>query len=76
MVLSTPTAIYDEAGASKVLLSIGEDKVHAASNILTSRGVITKVVRDKTREIPGRTIKISEPYVSCTPHMNPANRTV
>lgn len=63
MVLSTPATSYDEEAASRLLKSVGDATVAAASTRLLDHGVVSKVVRDKSREMPGRMIQISEAYV-------------
>jgi transcription factor C subunit 3 len=60
MVIGTPTEGYDCEKASRLLHSIGEEAVSAASADLLSRGILSKTVRDPQKSRPGRILKISE----------------
>jgi hypothetical protein len=63
MVLGTPASNYDEEGASRLLRSVGDATVAAASARLLEQGVLSKLVRDRKRRKPGRTLQISDAYV-------------
>lgn len=63
MVFGTPASNYDEENASRLLRSVGEARVAAASARLLEQGVLSKVVRDKKRDKPGRRLQISDAYV-------------
>ena len=61
MVLGTPNTSYDEDQASSLLQSVGDETlVISASERLLERGILSKVIRDKTRERPGRSLRISD----------------
>lgn len=61
MVLGTPNTSYDEDQASSLLRSVGDETlVISASERLLERGILSKVIRDKTRERPGRSLRISD----------------
>jgi hypothetical protein len=59
MVLGTPADAYNSDDASRLLHSVGEDLVNAATKNLLSRGVLSKTTR-KPLTRPGRALKISE----------------
>lgn len=60
MVLSTPKAAYDAEQASLLLRPLGSELVSDARHTLLGQGVLAKTVRDDSRLVPGRTLKISE----------------
>jgi len=64
MVFGTPNDSYDPESASRLLHSIGAEPTSAATSNLLSRGVLSKTMRDSKQTRPGRTLKISEVYVS------------
>ena len=64
MVFGTPASNYDEENASQLLRSVGEARVASASARLLEQGVLSKVVRDKKRDKPGRRLQISDAYVA------------
>lgn len=60
MVIGTPNERYDADKASRMLHSVGEQATALAATTLLSRNVLSKLVRDPKKTIPGRTMKISE----------------
>ena len=60
MVIGTPNEVYNANEAAELLHRIGDEIVKDAMNNLFSRNVISKIVRDPKKLIPGRTVKISE----------------
>lgn len=60
MVLGTPNDRYDADLASQMLHAVGEQSVSAATKNLLGHGVLSKLVRDPTKQRPGRQLKISE----------------
>ena len=61
--MGTPSESYDSGQASWLLRSKGEDVIDAATRNLLSRGILSKLQRDPTKQGPGRQLKISEMYV-------------
>lgn len=60
MALGTPNERYDAEAASSLLHAIGDQAVSTATSNLLGRGVLSKLVRDPTKQKPGRQLKISE----------------
>lgn len=60
MVLGTPSEHYDPEVASRLLRCVGDCPVTAATKNLSNRGVVSKLVRDPQKQVPGRQLKISE----------------
>ncbi|EJD04259.1 uncharacterized protein FOMMEDRAFT_106841 [Fomitiporia mediterranea MF3/22] len=60
MVIGTPDESYDSNRAAALLHGIGEDEISTAMENLLSRNVFSKMNRDPSRLVPGRTVKISE----------------
>ena len=60
MVIGTPNDTYEENAAAMFLQQIGENNVEKAMDSLQSHNVLSKLVRQPNRAIPGRTLKISE----------------
>lgn len=60
MVLSTPQESYDPEHATNLLKDGNEETVQQATKNLLSRQVVAKLVRDVTKQKPGRQLKISE----------------
>ncbi|KAH0590291.1 hypothetical protein H2248_000453 [Termitomyces sp. 'cryptogamus'] len=58
--LGTPYERYHAELASTLLHTIGENYVSVATKNLLSRGVLSKLVRDPQKQMPGRQLKISE----------------
>ncbi|KAK7019694.1 hypothetical protein VNI00_017994 [Paramarasmius palmivorus] len=58
--LSTPNEAYDAERASALLHSVGEEPVSMATTALLGQGILSKVVRDPTKQKPGRLLKISD----------------
>ena len=66
MAFGTPNEHYDSKKASELLHSVGEQMVSVALSNLLKRGVISKLIRDPTKDGPGRRYKISEMCVLIT----------
>lgn len=64
MVVSTPNELYNSDSASSLLKGVGEMEVGMAKDNLLTRNIFSKLVKDPTKLVPGRTIKISELYLS------------
>ena len=64
MTMGTPNEVYDSEIASRLLQSVGENRVQASTTNLLARGILAKVIRDPQKSKPGRMLKISERYVS------------
>lgn len=62
MALGTPHENYDAEVASRFLHNVGEDIVGSATKNLLNRGVLAKVIRDPSKQAPGRLLKISDMY--------------
>jgi oxalate---CoA ligase len=60
MVMCTPTIRYNVDRAAALLHGIGEELVTNAQNSLLERGTLSKLVRDVSKQRPGRTLKISD----------------
>jgi hypothetical protein len=60
MVFGTPGDRYDPEAASSMLRGFGEQTIALARNNLLSRGVLSKILRDPTKNQPGRALKISD----------------
>ncbi|KAF9458331.1 hypothetical protein BDZ94DRAFT_1270875 [Collybia nuda] len=63
MTLGTPNEHYDSDLASVLLHGLGEHEISVATRNLLNRGVLSKLVRDPTKQKPGRQLKISEMQV-------------
>jgi oxalate---CoA ligase len=61
MVFGTPAEAYQPEVGSKVLYDVGQEKVGEATKHLLETGVLAKLVKDPTKQKPGRQLKISEP---------------
>jgi hypothetical protein len=64
MTFGTPHDVYDPVKGSQLLHGIGQDVVSVATSNLLGRGVLSKTIRDPQKSRPGRTLKISEVYLS------------
>lgn len=64
MTLGTPIDVYDAEHASSLLKSVGDDAVKMAIRDLQEQNVVSMLVRDPTKQKPGRTFKISDQSVS------------
>ncbi|KAF9821815.1 hypothetical protein IEO21_00245 [Rhodonia placenta] len=60
MAMGSPNDTYDPQAASRLLESVGEEPVQAATKNLLARGALSKIVRDPQKSKPGRVLKISE----------------
>ena len=60
MVIGTPDASYSADEAAALLHKAGNGAISAAMDRLLSRNVLSKLVKDPTKAVPGRTLKISE----------------
>ncbi|KAH8120510.1 hypothetical protein DFH11DRAFT_1685786 [Phellopilus nigrolimitatus] len=60
MVVGTPIETYDASFAATLLHGVGEKEITTAMDNLLSRNVLSKLLRDPNRLVPGRTVKISE----------------
>ncbi|KAL0950736.1 hypothetical protein HGRIS_007510 [Hohenbuehelia grisea] len=60
MAMGTPNERYDPKAASHMLKCVGQEPVSEATKQLLSRGVLSKLIRDPTRDKPGRRLKISD----------------
>lgn len=64
MAMGSPNDTYDPQAASRLLESVGEEPVQAATKNLLARGALSKIVRDPQKSKPGRVLKISERHVA------------
>lgn len=62
--MSTPNEVYDCQVASRALHGLGQNAVSIATTNLLGRGVLSKLVKDSSRSLPGRSLKLSERYVT------------
>jgi transcription factor C subunit 3 len=60
MTLGAPTERYDTRQGALILKSVGQRDVEAAAKSMLSRGVLSKLVRDPEKSVPGRHLKISD----------------
>ncbi|KIJ68695.1 hypothetical protein HYDPIDRAFT_81586 [Hydnomerulius pinastri MD-312] len=60
MVFGTPSELYDFDIATCLLRSVGRQPVSIAQTSLLERGVLSRLVRDRGKPKPGRTLKISD----------------
>ena len=67
MVLGIPNETYDMDVASELLKTVGEERVKTSTTDLLNRGVLAKVIRDATKQRPGRTLKISDRCIASGP---------
>ena len=61
--IGTENNNYNSESASSLLHGVGDDLVDSAIESLLSQNVFSKLVRDVSKAAPGRTLKISDPYV-------------
>lgn len=66
MVFGSHASSYEPDIASRLLHDVGEQEVSKATSNLLTRGVLAKSMRDPLQTKPGRTLKISETFVSST----------
>ena len=67
MALGNPNETYNADVASRLLKGVGEEPVRLTTTELLNRGVLARTIRDPTKTKPGRTLKISDKYVTI-PH--------
>ena len=67
MALGNPNETYNADVASRLLKGVGEEPVRLTTTELLNRGVLAKTIRDPKKTKPGRTLKISDKYVT-VPH--------
>lgn len=60
MTLGTPNEYYDTDKASQLLHGVGQQASSEALNNLLKQSVVSKLVRDPSKDLPGRRFKISE----------------
>ena len=64
MVLGTPDDRFEPTVAANMLHKIGDSQVESAMDRLLADNVLSKLIRDPSRMIPGRSVKISDLCVS------------
>lgn len=61
MVFGSPAESYTPEAGSEILNQFGKSLVNTATKRLLENGVLSKLVKDPTKQRPGRQLKISEP---------------
>jgi len=64
MVVGTPNERYAVETANQLLKRFGDNAVSSVAENMLERGVFSKTVRDAKKPKPGRSLKISDQYIT------------